>query len=244
MIRFFRTIRQSLLAQGRVTRYLTYAIGEIVLVMVGILLALQVSTWNQDRQARKKEQVLLQELHEEFKANKAQLEEVVSHHMRALAAAEATIAEFPIDITTLDLDSFRVRRQGFGTHWTFNPSQGIINSLVNTSSFDLISNPELRKLLVSWNDVLVDYQEEELRAAAVLIDQIRPFMIKHFSFHGGFEDPRVDLSVLESPEYENWIIVRGGSLRDILGNGNDDRELDMIQTTIDRIIELSAPPEE
>ncbi|MBL7964675.1 MAG: hypothetical protein JNM31_12630 [Flavobacteriales bacterium] len=41
MIRFFRSIRQSLLAQGRVTRYLTYAVGEIVLVVVGILIALQ-----------------------------------------------------------------------------------------------------------------------------------------------------------------------------------------------------------
>ena len=244
MTRIFNTIRQRMLAENRFTRYMVYAIGEIVLVMVGILLALQVSTWNQERQARKKEQVLLQELHDEFVMNKAQLEEVVANHAKALAAAEATIAEFPIDITTLDLDSFRVRRQGFGTHWTFNPSQGIINSLVNTSSFDLISDPELRKLLVSWNDVLVDYQEEELRAATVLIDQIRPFMIKHFSFHGGFEDPRVDLSVLESLEFENWTIVRSGSLKDILGNGTDDRELYMIQRTIDRIIELSAPKEE
>ena len=60
MTRIFNTIRQRMLAENRFTRYMVYAIGEIVLVMVGILLALQVSTWNQDRQARKKEQVLLQ----------------------------------------------------------------------------------------------------------------------------------------------------------------------------------------
>ncbi len=241
MIKFYRQFRQRMINDNRVSKYLLYALGEIVLVMVGILLALQVSTWNQDRQARKKEQVLLQELHEEFKANKAQLEEVVSKHQQALAAAESLIGKFPIDIATLDLDSFALNARGIGFYWTFNPSRGIINSLVNTSSFDLISDPELRKLLVSWNDVLADYQEEEERAAAIVIEQIRPFMASHFSFHGGYRDPRVDLSVLESPEYENWIIIRRGSLKDILGNGTDDPELDMIQTTIDRIIELSAP---
>ena len=46
MIRFFRVLRQRLLAENRVSRYLLYALGEIALVMVGILLALQVNNWN------------------------------------------------------------------------------------------------------------------------------------------------------------------------------------------------------
>jgi hypothetical protein len=59
MIRFFRSIRQSLLAQGRFTRYLTYAIGEIVLVVVGILIALQVNDWNERRKSAAFEQDIL-----------------------------------------------------------------------------------------------------------------------------------------------------------------------------------------
>lgn len=50
MILFFRKLRQRFLAQSQVTRYLAYAIGEIVLVVVGILIALQVNNWNEDRQ--------------------------------------------------------------------------------------------------------------------------------------------------------------------------------------------------
>ena len=50
MILFFRKLRRRFLAQSQVTRYLAYAVGEIVLVMVGILLALQVNNWNEDRQ--------------------------------------------------------------------------------------------------------------------------------------------------------------------------------------------------
>ena len=50
MIRFFRNLRHRLLAENQVSRYLLYALGEIVLVVIGILIALQINTWNEDRQ--------------------------------------------------------------------------------------------------------------------------------------------------------------------------------------------------
>ena len=49
MLRFFRNIRQKLLENGNLRKYFWYALGEILLVMIGILLALQVSNWNQNR---------------------------------------------------------------------------------------------------------------------------------------------------------------------------------------------------
>ena len=49
MIKFFRNIRRRLLRENRFTRYLIYAIGEIILVVIGILIALQVNNWNEDR---------------------------------------------------------------------------------------------------------------------------------------------------------------------------------------------------
>jgi hypothetical protein len=49
MIKLFRNIRKNLIAQGKTTNYLKYAIGEIVLVVIGILIALQVNVWNEQR---------------------------------------------------------------------------------------------------------------------------------------------------------------------------------------------------
>ena len=49
MIRFFRTIRQRILMENKFNKYLLYAIGEILLVVVGILLALQIDTWNEQK---------------------------------------------------------------------------------------------------------------------------------------------------------------------------------------------------
>jgi len=60
MIKFFRKIRQNLLSEGKTGKYLKYAFGEIVLVMVGILLALQVNNWNE---LRKKEKAEIQLYH-------------------------------------------------------------------------------------------------------------------------------------------------------------------------------------
>ena len=59
MIKFFRKIRQNLLSEGKTGKYLKYAIGEIILVMIGILLALQVNNWNENRKAKIREKALL-----------------------------------------------------------------------------------------------------------------------------------------------------------------------------------------
>ena len=48
MISFLRKIRQKLLSQNRVTRYLVYALGEIFLVVIGILIALSINNWNEN----------------------------------------------------------------------------------------------------------------------------------------------------------------------------------------------------
>ena len=52
MLRFLRHIRKKLMEQNKISSYLFYAIGEIALVMIGILLALQVNNWNEQRKNR------------------------------------------------------------------------------------------------------------------------------------------------------------------------------------------------
>ncbi|MFC4720859.1 DUF6090 family protein [Geojedonia litorea] len=62
MIKFFRTIRQQLVMENKTSKYFKYAIGEIVLVVIGILIALQINNWNQDRIEQKETKVLLNNL--------------------------------------------------------------------------------------------------------------------------------------------------------------------------------------
>ena len=62
MIKFFRKIRYDLMEKNKTGKYLKYVIGEIILVMIGILLALQVNNWNQERISSKNELALLKNL--------------------------------------------------------------------------------------------------------------------------------------------------------------------------------------
>ncbi len=62
MIKFFRKIRFDLMGKNKTGKYLKYAVGEIVLVMIGILLALQINNWNNDRIERKLESNILNEI--------------------------------------------------------------------------------------------------------------------------------------------------------------------------------------
>ena len=70
MIKFFRHIRKSLLMESKTYKYFKYALGEILLVMIGILLALQINSWNQKRLDRIEEKNILSNLHDEFLENK------------------------------------------------------------------------------------------------------------------------------------------------------------------------------
>ena len=76
MIKLFRKIRQQLLSENTVSkpaspagRYLLYAIGEIILVVIGILIALQINNANEDRKKRISEQIILKALKEDFLVN-------------------------------------------------------------------------------------------------------------------------------------------------------------------------------
>ncbi|MEZ5056310.1 MAG: DUF6090 family protein [Saprospiraceae bacterium] len=72
MLKFFRKIRQKLLSENKFSRYLIYAAGEIVLVMIGILLALQVNNWNEKRKESNKEDQLIDVLITDLQSKKAE----------------------------------------------------------------------------------------------------------------------------------------------------------------------------
>lgn len=74
MARFFRRIRQKLLRESKLTSYLAYATGEIILVVIGILIALQINTWNEQREQNQEEQRILTNLRTDLRNDISQLE--------------------------------------------------------------------------------------------------------------------------------------------------------------------------
>ncbi len=242
MIKFFRKIRQNLLTENKFSKYMIYAIGEIVLVMIGILLALQVNNWNTNRAQKQKEQILLTALNKEFKANKKQLDSVMFYGKSSMKSNAYLLSRLPIkDVKKENLDSLSIHLWNHTNTWTFNPSNGVTNSIMNSSSINIISNNELRQLLVGWNDLLLDYQEEEIQARINYRTLLKPYEKKHFLYtdKGMLVDSRVDLNFLTSLEFDNYVLDRENDLIQILNNGA--KELEAVIIAIDKIIELSEP---
>ena len=240
MIKFFRNIRQSLFMENNTSKYLKYAIGEIVLVVVGILIALQINNWNQNRINKQNEKLILNELHKEFISNKIQLDTVLFINKRSFQSVKYIRSKLPIDMEKTNLDSLAYNLYYMGYTSTFNPSKGVTNALMNSSTFNLISNGELRQLLIRWDDVVTDYQEEEIYAYNNYVNHLKPFEKKYF-YWGEVDqwltDPRVDLAILESIEFDNYVLDRYYDLLNIFENTTG--ELETITNTINKIIELS-----
>lgn len=83
MIKLFRKIRQNLLAEGKTTKYFKYAIGEIVLVVIGILIALQINNWNENQKSKTTEIYVLKEILSNLNEDGIILSKIVEQRQKA-----------------------------------------------------------------------------------------------------------------------------------------------------------------
>jgi hypothetical protein len=176
MIKFFRKIRQRLLSENRLGKYLLYAIGEIALVMIGILLALQVNNWNEERKKRIEEQVVLEQLYKEFKNNLAQLDEKIGIR-NSIIKGSSKLYEY-IDNPSLRQNDSILKFTGvLGLSATFDP---IRTDYVSSGKLQLISDQRLKELLTFWTTELVQLTEEEVNYYDYRNEIYRPFVQEHF----------------------------------------------------------------
>ena len=224
--------------ENKTSKYFKYAIGEIILVVVGILIALQINNWNENRKNAYKEVAILSNINKEFKQNKKQLDSVVKQHQHVYDNCTKIMSLFPITTkptsSTLDSLSYQLFWSYGGV--TFNPSQTSISALSSTSSFDIIKNDTLKDLLISWNDLIEDYKEEELRARQYMFEEYDPYMANHFDFNFDFKDKRNDFKALQTLKFEYLIKNQRFLTKDILINSG---ELQKVQETIATIIALT-----
>ena len=234
MIKFFRKIRQNLLSEGKTGKYLKYAIGEIVLVMIGILLALQVSNWNQERKDRISERKLLDNIHRDFIQNKVSFDSIKTINYIGLNALEKMIELFPLKRDTLKhatFMKFNAQIQGI----TYNPYSSSVESAVNSNSLQLIQDEDLQKYLVSWKDVLMDYQEDENAYFQYLNNFVWPYYRQIYDYTG--KDQEKNLTARTTITFQNIIIGRRNHLRNVI----DAIENEPIENHINEIIRLTQP---
>ncbi|RYM34916.1 hypothetical protein ERX46_05945 [Brumimicrobium glaciale] len=146
MIKFFRKFRQRMLIENKFGKYLLYATGEILLVMIGILLALQVNNWNENRKLRINEISALKEVGRNLDQNIIQQESYLKHDSTILNNGEKLI-EILKDENSTYHDSLDIM---FGLIGVYSPYFVIDGAYENLKErgIDLIHNDTLKRVLI------------------------------------------------------------------------------------------------
>lgn len=192
MIKFFRKIRQKMLTENKFSKYLIYAVGEIILVVIGILIALQLNTWNENRKDSNEEVKILIALHSDFKVSKERIEETIKIQSKVLHYSQTLISiherqnknEIAYFDTHLDSLDYLI---SYGTSWyRAEPVTGAYSSLISSGKIDLIRNEDLRHLLAQF---IADFesgfedQETSMQLLNILNNETSHFILKITSNH-------------------------------------------------------------
>lgn len=200
MIHFFRTIRQNLLAQGRVARYLAYALGEIVLVVIGILIALQLNNQNQKSQVRQLEIKYLKEIATNLKSDSADIAFNIEFNEIRLRSGQVVLKSLSDQGAYSD-----TLNQYFGN--LLYTTRSVMNfsayETLKSRGLEIISNDSLRKMIThlysfSYHNV-IDFEKQDDHAMQYQV--VIPTVMKKLIFHPQ-EDFRMALNSAEPKNFE------------------------------------------
>jgi hypothetical protein len=152
MLKFLRKIRKSLIESGSARKYLLYAIGEIALVVIGILIALQINNWNEWRKDQLRLNDHFEELISELNNDKKNLEGVIDK-IRIRHDLTLGISQF-INTTETEMDTAflldaLIRAENYGF---YSISKAAYSSLISSGDIQLIKNSQLKNLLSIYHD--------------------------------------------------------------------------------------------
>ncbi len=149
MIKFFRNIRQTLIMQNNTSKYLKYAIGEIFLVVIGILIALQINNLNEQRKINTQEKKLLAELANNLDENLTLFEEFITIQTERIHLADSILNHFKNNTATESLSKiFSPLIWNDNLNLSFSTFETI-----KTIGFDLIKNDQIRRDIIELFEV-------------------------------------------------------------------------------------------
>lgn len=181
MIKFFRKIRKQLLNENKFSKYLFYAVGEIFLVVIGILIALQLNIWNEARKDRNEEKLIVKTIYDELNQNLQYSTSVISQIEKRLNMTVTLMgytATKEISISAEAFDSIMVQAFLFPP---YTPIKADLERVLGSDQIDLIHSTELQKRLSDYKTSIdgaalyYRYAEDDFKLL------ILPYFVKNYS---------------------------------------------------------------
>lgn len=178
MLTLFRRIREKLIASGSLTKYLLYAIGEILLVVIGILIALQVNNWNEQRKLADKEEQLLTQLKEDIEMLLNELETDIAFTQQKIEWTDSLLFhqknEDAEDWQSLFDKNYMSTAQVFPSRASYENIKSI--------GLEVISNPELRNKITDLYERSLTRATEWESYVYLYEDRMLALIEKEFTF--------------------------------------------------------------
>lgn len=150
MIKFFRKIRYHLMETGKTSKYLKYAIGEIILVVIGILIALQINNWNEHRKALIDEKATIASLKLEFQKNLVNLQSNIQAINSFISAGNTLLEHTGPEYEYGALKKFDSLINMTIRMAVWDPSLYTLSNIKNSGKLSNLSNNNLKEQLIEW----------------------------------------------------------------------------------------------
>jgi hypothetical protein len=181
MLRFFRQIRQRLITDNKFSKYLLYAVGEILLVVIGILIALQIDNWNEERKSFIETNRLLHDLQDEIEIAVASRKEIIDTYQSSrdhLASALDKITADPPQ----KLSNVECQEVAMSHYIRWSPFRiSTLDEMVTSGKISLIKDVELRNDLLDFKNLSGSNMEEitqTIMEPNVLVDEFPNLVIR------------------------------------------------------------------
>ncbi len=176
MIKFFRHIRKDLMEKNKTGKYLKYAIGEIVLVVIGILIALQINNWNEHQKKQKLKVSYEISLMSDLSLDTLLLGRLIDENYKILNSLELQQRRFLGPETPIDT-LMKIARNEFDPTFNvrFKYNRNTINTLIASGNIDIL-NKEINEVLMT----LISLQDME-RENAKFFSEVYTDKVSRFS---------------------------------------------------------------
>ncbi|WP_143542370.1 DUF6090 family protein [Robiginitalea sediminis] len=203
--------------------YLVYATGEILLIIVGILAALWIDGWNQDRQEAKREAFYLEGLKHEFQLSLAKLDTLIAVNKRTYNNTKELLSRLP-EVETRDEEAALsgLLIEALSYEIQYNPNNSLLREMINSGRLQILSDADLRQRLTSWEPSLESANRQESNLRNIREQVMDVFLGPEGSILSILQDAGVasiyvgegipkrehtNLPVLKSQEFENKLVV-------------------------------------
>jgi hypothetical protein len=212
MFKLIRTVRKKLLEGGKFQQYFFYALGEIFLIVIGVMIALQINNWNEYNKERTLEDEYLKKIALNVEHDILQYQKIVAAQRGYRNGIDSflIIVRNPFTYETSALDKYYKQLWLFER---FTPNKGALNNMISSGKINLIQNEELLNSILNYYKTIDEQSASVDEAISVYSrNQIGPYFMKFDFMDSKVLTPhRKRKSLLEyhmDPQIENLISAR------------------------------------